>query len=902
MYRTDIARPIRLTDYRAPDFVIPETQLAFDLHPTQTQVKATYRIERRGAADAPLVLLGERLILKTLRLDGVEVSPEAYALTPECLTLSGVPDRFTLDIDVEINPQDNKTLEGLYMSSGRYCTQCEAEGFRKIVYFPDRPDVLSKYTVRLRAPKAGFPRLLSNGNLIDSGEEGAFHYAVWEDPFPKPAYLFALVAGELDVLEDRFVTMSGRTVDLKIFVDPGMSARAAYAMDALKRSMRWDEETYGREYDLDLFMIVAVRDFNFGAMENKGLNIFNASLLLADAQTATDLDYERIESVVAHEYFHNWSGNRVTCRDWFQLCLKEGLTVFRDQSFSGDQRGHAVQRIKDVKMLRARQFPEDAGPLAHPVRPAAYLKIDNFYTATIYEKGAEIVGMLKTVVGAETYRRALDHYFDTHDGTAATLEDFLSSFEAVTGQDFSPWLKWYVQAGTPVLSLSATYDGDTQRLTLTVSQMTPPTPAQAHKAPVPIPVRLGLLSGAGAPLSFRQAGETVTEALFVLTEARAQWVLEDVAEAPVISALRGFSAPVKLTLTEPEAHRFARFRGDPDPFNRWEAAQSLAKALILDPQGAAADYAEALRATLTDPTLDAAFKALMTGLPTEMDLAQSLTPVDPAFIHTRRKAFKAELAAALKTDAEALYAALPAETTFSPDAASAGRRALRNALLDLIVAAPDSDADRSDATSDQAGAQAARCPKGEAPLERDAAKPLSAKQKIAKTHYHDARNMSDMMAGLSALSQIHGAAYQDALEDFYARFKSEPLVLDKWFAVQAACPHPETLSRVRRLITHPDFDRKVPNRWRAVAQAFAANNPAIFHDASGEGYAFIAEEILSVDRFNPMTAARLIEAFGGFKRYAEPHRGLMQAVLERILGTEGLSKNVAELAGKALAG
>ncbi|UDF03157.1 aminopeptidase N [Asticcacaulis sp. AND118] len=867
MYRTDIARPIRLTDYRAPDFHITDTRLDFDLHPTQTQVKATYSVERRGAEDAPLVLLGERLTLKTVRLDGADLTPADYQVTAETLTIKSVPDRFKLEIAVEINPQDNKTLEGLYMSSGRYCTQCEAEGFRKIVYFPDRPDVLSKYTVRMRAPKAGFPRLLSNGNLIETGEDGDAHYAVWEDPFPKPAYLFALVAGELDVLEDRFTTMSGRTVELKIFVDTGMSARAEYAMDALKRSMRWDEDAYGREYDLDLFMIVAVRDFNFGAMENKGLNIFNASLLLADPETATDLDYERIESVVAHEYFHNWSGNRVTCRDWFQLCLKEGLTVFRDQSFSGDQRGHAVQRIKDVKMLRARQFPEDAGPLAHPVRPASYLKIDNFYTATIYEKGAEIVGMLKTVVGPDVYRRALDHYFETNDGTAATLEDFLTSFEAVTGEDFAPWLKWYVQAGTPTLGIGVTYDAASKRLTLNLSQQTPPTPTQAHKSPVPIPVRLGLLTQDGAPLSFVHDGATVTDTLFLLTGERAQLIFEDVAEAPVVSALRGFSAPVKLRLDEPEAHRFARFRGDPDPFNRWEAAQSLAKALILDPQGSAADYAEALRATLSDATLDAAFKALMTALPTEMDLAQSLTPVDPAFIHARRKAFKTELAAALKTDAQALYDAVPAEVQFSPDAASAGRRALRNALLDLIVSV-----DPNTATT------------------------------LAETHYRSATNMTDMIAGLNALSQIHGEPYQRALDHFYERYKFEPLVLDKWFAVQAACAHPETLERVRRLIAHPDFDRKVPNRWRSVAQAFAANNPAVFHDISGEGYAFIADEILSVDRFNPMTAARLIEAFGGFKRYAEPHAGLMKAVLERIVATDGLSKNVAELAGKALAG
>lgn len=443
--RTEIARPIRLTDYRAPAFRIVATDLTFRLDPTATRVVARSKFERIG--DGPLVLLGERLKLLAIRLDGHELTPDAYEITPETLTLRDVPAEFDLETKVEINPQDNKTLEGLYMSSGRYCTQCEAEGFRKITYFPDRPDVLSKYTVRIEAPKAGFPHLLSNGNLIEQGDlDEAHHYAVWEDPFNKPSYLFALVAGELDVCEDTFTTMSGRTVDLKIYVDTGMSARAEYAMDALKRSMTWDEQAYGREYDLDLFMIVAVRDFNFGAMENKGLNIFNASLLLADATTATDADYERIESVVAHEYFHNWSGNRVTCRDWFQLCLKEGLTVYRDQGFSADQRGHAVQRIKDVKALRARQFPEDAGPLAHPVRPSSYLKIDNFYTATIYEKGAEIVGMLKTVVGPRVYRAALDHYFATHDGTAATLEDFLKSFEAVTGDDFSPWLNWYTQA------------------------------------------------------------------------------------------------------------------------------------------------------------------------------------------------------------------------------------------------------------------------------------------------------------------------------------------------------------------------------------------------------------------------------------------------------------------------
>ncbi|ESQ81270.1 aminopeptidase N [Asticcacaulis sp. YBE204] len=876
--RTEIARPIRLTDYKAPDFRVTDTRLVFDLHPTETRVTATLSLERIGAADAPLVLLGERLKLLGVSLDGRALETGDYKVTPETLTINDVPDAFTLTIAVEINPQDNKTLEGLYMSSGRYCTQCEAEGFRKIVYFPDRPDVLSKFTVTVRAPKAGFPHLLSNGNLIEQGEDGDMHYAVWEDPFFKPSYLFALVAGELDVLEDDFTTASGRTVDLKIYVDTGMRERAAYAMDALKRSMRWDEEVYGLEYDLDLFMIVAVRDFNFGAMENKGLNIFNASLLLADPDTATDLDYERIESVIAHEYFHNWSGNRVTCRDWFQLCLKEGLTVFRDQGFSADMRGDAVQRIKDVKALRARQFPEDAGPLAHPVRPSSYLKIDNFYTATIYEKGAEIVGMLKTYVGPEVYRQALDHYFQTNDGTAATLEDFLKSFEAVTGEDFAPWLKWYVQAGTPHLTITPTYDAATQRLTLALAQVTHPTPAQANKHPVPIPIRLGLLSEDGAPLTFTVEGKTVSDTLFVLREAEATLVLDNVATAPVVSALRRFSAPVKLTLTEPDAHKFARFRGDADPFNRWEAAQSLAKNLILSATGTAAAYAEALRATLNDDTLDDAFKALIIGLPTEPDLAQILTPVDPAYIHTRRSALKGELSHALFADLEALYETfeterLEARAAFSPDAKSAGRRALRNALLDLMMA--------SYATGDQAR-----------------------REKLARRsqyHYQIADNMTDQMAGLNAIAQVHGEDYDGSLAHFYDRFKDEPLVLDKWFAAQAMCANPETLDRVRRLTQHPDFDARVPNRWRAVVQAFAANNPSVFHDVSGQGYDFIADQILQVDKFNPMTAARLVEVFGGFTRYAEPHAGLMKAALERILATPDLSKNVSELAGKALA-
>ncbi|MEM9966367.1 MAG: aminopeptidase N [Asticcacaulis sp.] len=877
--RTDIARPVRLSDYKAPDFRILETHLSFDLIPEATRVTARLEIERIGAKDAPLVLLGERLKLISLTLDG---APQTADITPETLTLSDVPDRFTLETEVEINPKDNKTLEGLYMSSGRFCTQCEAEGFRKITYFPDRPDVLSKYTVRIEAPKAGFPHLLSNGNLIDSGDlSDGKHYALWEDPFFKPAYLFALVAGELDVLEDDFTTASGRKVDLKIYVDTGMKDRATYAMDALKRSMKWDEDTYGREYDLDLFMIVAVRDFNFGAMENKGLNIFNASLLLADPDTATDLDYERIESVIAHEYFHNWSGNRVTCRDWFQLCLKEGLTVFRDQGFSGDMRGTAVARIKDVKMLRARQFPEDAGPLAHPVRPSAYFKIDNFYTATIYEKGAEIVGMLKTVVGPATYRKALDHYFETNDGTAATLEDFLKSFEVVTGEDFSPWLKWYTQAGTPSLSIESHYDAANQRLTLTFTQHTAPTPSQPQKSALPLPVQLGLLTENGAPLGFTVDGVAHTEYLYVLTGDKADLVLEKVSARPVISALRHFSAPVKLSLTEPNSHKFARFKGDSDPFNRWEAAQVLARTLILDAQGDANAYATALRATLTDDTLDQAFKALMIGLPTETDLAQAMSPVDPQFIHSRRKSFKSSLSHSLYDDLIALYESLDDAgdrmdnpQPFSPDAASAGRRALRNALLDLLLAGyAQADADR------------------QAHLEAR-----------LQYHYQLSHNMTDAMAALNGFTHIHGETYDQALAHFYEMEKTEPLVIDKWFAVQAACAHPETLDRVERLISHPDFDARTPNRWRAVVQAFASNNPATFHHPSGRGYDFVVNQILSVDSFNPMTAARLVDVFSAHKRYAPPYGDLMRAALERIARSENLSKNVAELTEKALRG
>ncbi|WP_031235806.1 aminopeptidase N [Asticcacaulis sp. AC402] len=865
--RTEQPPVIRLVDYRRPDFLIPATELTFELAPTATRVKARLTLHRQGAADAPLVLMGERLKLISVAIDGQTVTD--FTVTDQTLTIACVADQFVLETEVEINPSDNKTLEGLYMSSGRYCSQCEAEGFRKITYYLDRPDAMSKYRVRIEAPKAGFPHLLSNGNLIAAGDAGDDrHFAQWEDPFNKPSYLFALVAGELDVLEDGFTTVSGREVALRIYVDTGMRDRAAYAMDALKRSMRWDEKVYGREYDLDLFMIVAVRDFNFGAMENKGLNIFNASLLLADSTTATDLDYERIESVVAHEYFHNWSGNRVTCRDWFQLCLKEGLTVYRDQGFSADQRGHAVQRIKDVRALRARQFPEDSGPLAHPARPSSYAKIDNFYTATIYEKGAEIVGVLRTIVGADTYRRALDHYFATNDGTAATLEDFIASFSAVTGEDYSGMLNWYTQAGTPQLHIASSYDAAAQTLTLRLTQTTRPTPGQPTKQALPIPIRLGLLSEAGETLTF-DSGQT--ETLIVLREPSRDVVLTGVAETPVISALRHFSAPVILNLDEADSHAFARLRGDPDPFNRWEAAQGLARTILLNPEPTQASidaFAAGLNAALTDDALEPAFKALILGLPTESDLAQSILPVDPAFLHASRKRFKAALSVQVKDTLEALYKAIATPITFSPDARAAGNRAFRNALLDLLLAGHSDDPQMI---------------------------------ALAENHVKTATNMTDTVGGLIALMPVQGAPYQAALDAFYARFRHEPLVMDKWFSLQAACPHPDTLARVEALQNHPDFDAKTPNRWRALVGGFAANQSA-FHHREGKGYAFLVKQVLTVDSFNPMTAARMIEPLSRFRNYVSPYKEGMQKALETILAQTNLSKNVAELAGKALNG
>ncbi|NBB17149.1 aminopeptidase N [Caulobacter sp. SLTY] len=857
--RTETPQPVRLADYRPPSHLIDTVHLDFDLQPSATRVKATLTVRRNGDSDR-LVLDGEGLKTLSVTVDG---KPFAYDEAPETLTLTGLPEAFTLETEVEIDPAGNTALMGLYMSGGRYCTQCEAEGFRRITWFLDRPDVLSRYTVRMEAD-AGFHHLLANGNLTGSGEAGERHYAEWEDPFPKPCYLFAMVAGELDVLEDSFTTMTGREVALKVFVDPGMASRAEYALDSLKRAMKWDEEVFGREYDLDLFMIVAVRDFNFGAMENKGLNIFNSSLLLADSATATDMDYERIESVVAHEYFHNWTGDRITCRDWFQLCLKEGLTVFRDQEFSADMRGAAVQRIKDVKALRARQFPEDAGPLAHPVRPNSYLKIDNFYTATIYEKGSEVIRMLKALLGDQGFKAGMDLYFDRHDGEATTVEAFVRCFTDATGRDLSAFFGWYEQAGTPKVTISRRYDAASGKLELTLRQQTAPTPGQPDKVALPLPVAVGLLDEDGR--------EQAPTQMLVLDGPETTITLEGVSKPPVLSALRGFSAPVKLETDAPGEHDYVLLASDPDLFNRWESGQRLATRLMLARAEGQADaagelrYAQAVGRALDDQAANAAFKALLLALPSEQDLAMEMRPADPAAIHGARRALREVMAGELAERLARLHEALADHGAFSADAEAAGRRALRNAALDLLTAGP-----------------------AEAVLER------------ARAHYGAADNMTDAMGGLTALVALGGDAAETALAAFHARWKSEPLVIDKWFAAQARDGGEGALDRIVALTRHADFDAPNPNRLRALVGTFASFNPARFHAEDGAGYRFLADWIIATDKVNPMTAARFVEALGGWRRYREDLGAKMREQLQRIAAVDGLSKNVFELATKALA-
>jgi aminopeptidase N len=875
--RTEEPRAIHLADYQAPDFHIKTVHLDFALEPEATRVTATLVIERQSDSGS-LVLNGENQTLLSLKLDGRALVAGEYLLDDKSLTLADPPARFTLEVISEIAPAANIALEGLYQSAGMFCTQCEPEGFRRITYFLDRPDNLSVFTVRIEAAKEQYPVLLSNGNRIDHGDrDGGRHFAVWHDPFPKPSYLFALVAGDLGSTHDRFVTMTGRTIALAIYVEHGNEPRAHYAMGALKRAMKWDEEAYGREYDLDIFMIVAVSAFNMGAMENKGLNIFNDKVLLASPETATDDDYARIESVVAHEYFHNWTGDRITCRDWFQLSLKEGLTVFRDQAFSGDMRSHGVQRIEDVRALRARQFPEDAGPLAHPVQPQSYIEINNFYTATIYDKGAEVIGMLRTLVGEDGYRKATDLYFARHDGHAATVEDWVKCFEESSGRDLTQFRLWYAQAGTPVIEARGAYDAAQKSYTLDLTQHLAPTPGQPDKQPMHVPVRVGLVGQKGASLPLTLEGENRAGAdtkVLELTDAFRRFVFVDVPEEPLLSLGRGFSAPA-IFQTSHSRHERAMLMGcDSDAFNRWEAGQILASDIMLEVAGRARidaniDYVTAIGEVLARAEDDPAFAAQMLMPPTENELATKRTPADPDSIHNARLALVRAIALAHREQLAQLYEHMRGSLDgsggdFSPDAASAGRRALRNACLRYLTAADDEAA---------AG--------------------------LAEAHYRSADNMTDMIAGLAALTRMESPLRDGAFTHFHDRFRRDPLVLDKWMGLQAGSPLPETPATVAALMKHPAFDIKNPNRVRALIGAFSANHLR-FHNADGAGYRLVGEVARTLDPMNPQVAARLAGAFESWRRYDPARQALMRAQLEAIHGLSGISPNLFEVTGKML--
>lgn len=866
--RTDEPRAFHLSDYRAPEFRIRTAHLDFALSPQATRVTARLEIARQSGS-GPLILRGENQKLLAIALDGRPLGDGDYLLDDKSLTLPNPPADMVLEITSQINPSANTALEGLFLSNAMFCTQCEPEGFRRITYFLDRPDNLSVFTVRIEADKEQYPVLLANGNRIDAGDLGAGrHYAVWHDPFPKPSYLFALVAGDLGAIHDSFVTMSGRKVALDIYVEHGNEQRALYAMDALKRAMKWDEDTYGREYDLDIFMIVAVSAFNMGAMENKGLNIFNDKVLLASPETATDDDYARIESVVAHEYFHNWTGNRVTCRDWFQLSLKEGLTVFRDQQFSGDMRSHGVQRIQDVRALRARQFVEDAGPLAHPVQPQSYIEINNFYTATIYDKGAQVIGMLKTLVGQEGYRKSTDLYFERHDGKAATVEDWVRCFEDATDRDFTQFRLWYRQSGTPVIEARGHYDAGEKTYVLELTQLLAPTPGQPEKKPMHIPVCIGLVGAKGMDLPLTLAGENhmgPTTRVLELTQKSQRYTFVDVLEEPLLSLGRNFSAPAIFRTPLSRHDRAVLMGKDSDPFNRWEAGQSLAAELMLEAAGDANDdYIIAIGDVLARAEEDPAFAAQMLMPPTENELAAKKAPVDPVGIHQARVDLVRAIALVHRDRLAQLYEHMRESGDFRPEAGNAGRRALRNACLRFLTAADDEAA---------AG--------------------------LADAHYRSADNMTDMIAGLAALTRMESPLRDAAFTHFYERFRHDPLVLDKWMSLQAGSPLPETVEAVRRLMKHPAFDIKNPNRVRALVGAFSVNHLR-FHNEDGSGYRLVGELIRALDPLNPQVAARMAGAFESWRRYDPKRQEQMRAELTLIHGLAGISPNLFEITAKML--
>ncbi|WP_033920370.1 aminopeptidase N [Sphingomonas sp. 37zxx] len=854
-----LPRITRRANYAAPDWLVPDIALVFDLDPVRTQVRATLTVTRSGAHDRPLRLDGDMIEPVAVRIDGVEA--QGWTLADGTLEIPLTGDSHVIETQVLLSPERNTQLMGLYASGGLLCTQCEAEGFRRITFFPDRPDVLSRYKVRLIADKARFPVLLANGDPVGSGDlEDGRHYADWDDPFLKPCYLFALVAGDLVANRTTFVTRSGREVALAIWVRAPDLAKTDHALHALSTSMRWDEDVYGREYDLDVFNIVAVDDFNFGAMENKGLNIFNSRYILADPDTATDYDYDAVAAVVAHEYFHNWSGNRVTCRDWFQLSLKEGFTVYRDQQFSADQGSAAVKRIEDVRTLRAAQFPEDSGPLAHPVRPDEYQEISNFYTATIYNKGAEVIRMIATMLGRNRFRAGSDLYFDRHDGTAATVEDFAKAMEDAGEIDLAQFRLWYSQAGTPRVTAELTHHAGEGRAVLRLRQHVPATPGQPLKKPMVLPLRIKLF---GADTG-HALGE---ERLFLLHDAAAEIAFDTVTETPVLSINRGFSAPVIVETNRTAADLAFLSAHDDDPFARYEAMQQLMlDTLVTAVTHRSADHRaviDAVRNTLTDPSLDAAFIAEAVLLPSDSFIGDQLAIVDPDAVSAAREALRRDLGRALEADwREAYERARTNRFEYSP--AAKGARRLRTVSLGYIAASGAADA-----------------------------------AELAFLQFENADNMTDRQGALTTLVNSHSDSRVAALDIFYNRYSDNPLVLDKWFSTQALSSRDDTLANVEELSRHRDFTLANPNRARALVGAFSVNQRA-FHAADGRGYRFVADQLIALDKLNPQTAAKLVPPLGRWKRFDEARAALMRGELQRILATPGLSKDMVEQVAKSL--
>ena len=896
--RTDTPVTVYRKDYQPYPYDIPEVSLGFDLVPESTEVRCVMQVRRKpgASADAALVLDGEELELVSVGVDGSPLPADRYHLAEHSLALYGLPETATVEIVSRCKPAANSTLMGLYVSGGNFFTQCEAEGFRRITWFADRPDVMSRYRVTLRAT-ADYPVLLSNGNLLASRQLADGRNEVeWEDPFPKPCYLFALVAGKLTHRETTVRTASGRDVLLQVYSDPGSEDKTEWALDSLVRALRWDETRFGLELDLDRFMVVAVHDLNMGAMENKGLNIFNAAYVLADAQTATDANYEGIESVIGHEYFHNWTGNRVTCRDWFQLSLKEGLTVFRDQEFSADMMAQgmdeaaaasarAVKRIDDVVALRAAQFPEDAGPMAHPIRPESYQEIGNFYTATVYEKGAEVIRMQHTLLGEAGFRAGMDEYFRRHDGQAVTCDDFVAAMESVyvrqhPGRDLSVFRRWYRQAGTPRVTVRLEHDAAAQRCTVTLSQECAPVGVEKKagadyvKAPYHIPFAIGLLDAQGRALPLKHDGKVSDTALLELTTQSQQWTFDGIAEPPVPSLLRDFSAPVIVEYDWTDAELALLSAHDANPFARWEAGQELATRQILalaearqagrtlhaDPA-----FIDAWRALLTDPAIDAAFRARALALPSEKTLAERMAAVDPPALSVARDFLRAELGRQLAAEFRAAFDANQTPGEYSPAPEPAGKRALKNLALAHLMAAGDQDA-----------------------------------QRLAEQQYASADNMTDSMAALSALINYGQGDYpQQALAAFYDKWRDNPLVIDKWFALQATA-RSTTVQNARELMAHPAFTLRNPNRARALVFQFCLNNARGMHHPDGSGYAFWADQVLALDALNPEIAARLARALDNWSRYVPALRAPMKEALQRVRAQDGLSRNVQEIVSKAL--